>query len=86
MRILFRLQVGALLFFAGSAVLAQELPASVAQAFRQAGIPAAAIGAYAQEVVAGRTLISANAQTPLSPASTIKLVTTQAALQVLGPT
>ena len=56
------------------------------QAFRQAGIPASAIGAYAQEVVVGRTLFSSNAQTPLNPASTIKLVTTQAALQVLGPT
>ncbi|MET0961293.1 MAG: D-alanyl-D-alanine carboxypeptidase/D-alanyl-D-alanine-endopeptidase [Noviherbaspirillum sp.] len=70
----------------GSAVSGQELPASVAQAFRQAGIPASAVGAHAQEVVAGRILFSSNATTPLNPASTIKLVTTQAALQVLGPT
>ncbi|MET0963787.1 MAG: D-alanyl-D-alanine carboxypeptidase, partial [Noviherbaspirillum sp.] len=75
-----------MLFFVGSTVLAQDLPASVAQAFRQAGIPASAVGAYAQEVVAGRILVSSNATTPFNPASTIKLVTTQAALQVLGPT
>ena len=86
MRILFRLQAIVLLFFACSAVVAQELPASVIQALRQAGIPVSAVGAYAQEVIAGRTLVSSNALAPLNPASTLKLVTTQAALQLLGPT
>ena len=66
--------------------VAQELPASVAHAMRQASIPSSAVGAYAQEVVAGRTLVSSNALTPFNPASTLKLVTTQAALQLLGPT
>jgi D-alanyl-D-alanine carboxypeptidase/D-alanyl-D-alanine-endopeptidase (penicillin-binding protein 4) len=75
-----------LLFFACSAVVAQELPANVIQALRQAGIPATAVGAYVQEVIAGRTLVSSNALAPLNPASTLKLVTTQAALQLLGPT
>ena len=85
MRISSRLQAAILLFFACSAVIAQDLPASVAQAFRQAGIPSSAVGAYAQEVVVGRTLVSSNALVPLNPASTLKLITTQAALQVLGP-
>jgi D-alanyl-D-alanine carboxypeptidase/D-alanyl-D-alanine-endopeptidase (penicillin-binding protein 4) len=86
MRIPFRLQVSFLLFFASSLLFARELPGSVAQALRSAGIPANAAGAYVQEVIAGRTLVSSNALAPLNPASTIKLVTTQAALQVLGPT
>ena len=86
MRISSRLQAAIVLFIVCAGVAAQELPANVVQAFRQAGIPSGAIGAYAQEVVAGRTLVSSNALAPLNPASTMKLVTTQAALQVLGPT
>jgi D-alanyl-D-alanine carboxypeptidase/D-alanyl-D-alanine-endopeptidase (penicillin-binding protein 4) len=85
MRISSRLQAAVLLFVACGAVLAQELPPAVAQALRHAGIPSSAVGAYAQEVVAGRTLVSSNALAPLNPASTLKLVTTQAALQLLGP-
>jgi D-alanyl-D-alanine carboxypeptidase/D-alanyl-D-alanine-endopeptidase (penicillin-binding protein 4) len=85
MRISFRLQA-AFLFLACNAAVSQELPSSVAQALHQAGIPFTAVGAYAQEVIAGRTLVSVNALSPLNPASTMKLVTTQAALQVLGPT
>jgi D-alanyl-D-alanine carboxypeptidase/D-alanyl-D-alanine-endopeptidase (penicillin-binding protein 4) len=79
-------QAAILLFFACSAVLAQDLPAGVRQALRQAGIPPGAVGAYVQEVIAGRTLVSSNALAPLNPASTMKLVTTEAALQLLGPT
>jgi D-alanyl-D-alanine carboxypeptidase/D-alanyl-D-alanine-endopeptidase (penicillin-binding protein 4) len=86
MRILFRLQAAVLLFFACSAVVAQELPSNVLQALRQAGLPATAVGAYVQEVITGRTLVSSNALAPFNPASTLKLVTTQAALQLLGPT
>ena len=86
MRISSRLQATVLLFFACSAVLAQELPASVTQALRHAGIPSTAVGAYVQEVVAGRLLVSSNSAAPLNPASTLKLITTQAALQLLGPT
>jgi serine-type D-Ala-D-Ala carboxypeptidase/endopeptidase (penicillin-binding protein 4) len=88
MRIFRRLQAGALLFFLGfpgSFLLAQELPSSVAAAFRRAGIPADAIGAYAQDVNGGKVLFSMNAMLPLSPASTMKLVTTDAALELLGP-
>jgi D-alanyl-D-alanine carboxypeptidase/D-alanyl-D-alanine-endopeptidase (penicillin-binding protein 4) len=86
MRIILRLQVSIFLFAVSTFSWAQDLPASVSRALRQAGIPSSAVGAYAQEVVAGRTLVSTNALVAFSPASTIKLVTTQAALQVLGPT
>lgn len=86
MRISFRLQAAIVLVFACGGAAAQELPASVTQALRHAGIPSSAVGAYAQEVIAGRTLVSSNALAPLNPASTLKLVTTQAALQLLGPT
>ena len=86
MRIIFRLQVSILLFALGSFSWAQQLPGGVGKALQQAGIPSSAVAAYAQEVVAGRTLVSTNALAAFSPASTIKLVTTQAALQVLGPT
>ncbi|RYF02520.1 MAG: D-alanyl-D-alanine carboxypeptidase/D-alanyl-D-alanine-endopeptidase, partial [Oxalobacteraceae bacterium] len=86
MRISTRLQATIVLFFACSAALAQDLPASVTKALRKAGIPSTAVGAYAQEVTVGRTLVSSNALAPLNPASTLKLVTTQAALQLLGPT
>ena len=86
MRISIRLQAAIVLILASGVAVAQELPASVAHAMRQAGIPSSAVGAYAQEVVAGRTLVSSNALTPFNPASTLKLVTTQAALQLLGPT
>lgn len=86
MRISFRLQAAIVLMAACAGAYAQELPANVTQALRKAGIPASAVGAYAQEVVAGRTLVSSNALAPLNPASTLKLVTTQAALQLLGPT
>ena len=86
MRIILRLQVSILLFAVSAIGWAQELPGSVSRALRQVGIPASAVGAYAQEVVAGRTLVSTNPLVAFSPASTIKLVTTQAALQVLGPT
>ena len=85
MRIFRRLQAGVLLFFVSGCLLAQDLPASVVKAFRQAGIPVSAVGAYAQEAIAGRTLFVQNGMMPLNPASTMKLVTTEAALQLLGP-
>src|SRR4051812_2564631 len=94
MPILKRLQAAASLFLAAcsfacvfsSGALAQELPAPVADAFKRAGIPATAVGLYAQEVGSGKMLALFNSATPFNPASTMKLVTSNAALELLGPT
>ena len=60
------------------------IPAPVAQALAQTHIPSGAVSAVVRDVQSGETLFSLNAQTPRSPASTIKLVTTYAALDELG--
>ena len=75
----------ALCFFLISATHAAPLPAPVAKALREAGIPAASVGVFVQDVTANKPLISHDAQQPMSPASTMKLVTTYAGLDLLGP-
>jgi D-alanyl-D-alanine carboxypeptidase/D-alanyl-D-alanine-endopeptidase (penicillin-binding protein 4) len=62
-----------------------RLPQPVAQALQQAGIPEASVGIYVQEVSAQRPLVASGEERALNPASTIKLVTTFAALDQLGP-
>ncbi|RJG03856.1 D-alanyl-D-alanine carboxypeptidase/D-alanyl-D-alanine-endopeptidase [Noviherbaspirillum sedimenti] len=64
---------------------AQQLPAPVRQALEHAGIPMQAVGVQVQEAGADRVLAAANPNTPFNPASTMKLVTTGAALDLLGP-
>jgi serine-type D-Ala-D-Ala carboxypeptidase/endopeptidase (penicillin-binding protein 4) len=61
------------------------LPPEVRQALRQAQVPESALGAVVEEVGTGRRLLSWNGQTPVNPASLAKLVTTFAALDLLGP-
>ncbi len=68
---------------------AQELPVPLVDAFKRAEIPVTAAGIYVREVGNGSngpTLIASNADTSFSPASTMKLVTSDAALELLGPT
>jgi len=60
-------------------------PAPVAQALAAARIPAASVSAFVQEVGAGRSELSVNAGAAMNPASVMKLVTTYAALDLLGP-
>ena len=64
---------------------AAALPAPVVKALREAGIPEHNVGIYIQEVGANRPLLTHHASAPMSPASTMKLVTTYAALELLGP-
>lgn len=45
-----------------------------------------AAGVYVQEVSGGSALVASNEAVPLNPASTMKLVTSDAALELLGPT
>ena len=67
------------------AVRAQPLPASVDAELRRAAIPLAAAGVLVQEVGAAQPLLSVNARQALNPGSLMKLVTTLAALDLLGP-
>jgi len=62
-----------------------RLPLPVAQALAQAGIPEASVGIYVQDVTAERPLIAVGDERALNPASTVKLLTTFAALDQLGP-
>ena len=62
-----------------------QLPQPVAQALAQAGIPETSIGIYVQDVNAEQPLIAVGDERALNPASTIKLLTTFAALDQLGP-
>jgi D-alanyl-D-alanine carboxypeptidase/D-alanyl-D-alanine-endopeptidase (penicillin-binding protein 4) len=64
---------------------AQGLPRVVRQALKEAGVPPQAMGTYVQEVNSKKPLIASNAMLALNPASTMKLVTTDAALELLGP-
>ena len=68
-------------FVAGAA----GLPMPVAAALREAGIPQDAVGLYVQRVDQSRPLLAGNARQPMSPASTMKLLTTYAGLELLGP-
>lgn len=78
----------ALLLFllAANAAHAQPLPPSVEQALKRAHIPLTAVAAYVQDVDGGKPHIAHNAAQAMNPASTMKLVTTYAALELLGPT
>jgi D-alanyl-D-alanine carboxypeptidase/D-alanyl-D-alanine-endopeptidase (penicillin-binding protein 4) len=63
----------------------QPLPETVAAALRAASIPAAASAVAVLPLSPGGITIEANAEQPMNPASTMKLVTTYAALDLLGP-
>ena len=65
--------------------LAAAVPGPVAQALSAAGIPDSAIGLYVREIGADRPLVAHGVERALNPASTMKLVTTYGALELLGP-
>ncbi len=69
----------------GPALAAAQLPAPVRDALARAGVPESAVGAVVEPVAGGQRLVSHQADKPLNPASAIKLVTTYAALDLLGP-
>ncbi|RXZ36892.1 D-alanyl-D-alanine carboxypeptidase/D-alanyl-D-alanine-endopeptidase [Oxalobacteraceae bacterium CAVE-383] len=65
---------------------AQQPPPVVAEALQKAGIPKDAVGIYVQEAAPkGKMLVALNASAGLNPASVMKLITTDAALELLGP-
>lgn len=64
---------------------AAALPAEVSQAFRRAEVPLEDVSVFVQDVESPGPLLAFNADRPMNPASTMKLVTTYAALESLGP-
>jgi D-alanyl-D-alanine carboxypeptidase/D-alanyl-D-alanine-endopeptidase (penicillin-binding protein 4) len=67
------------------AVQAASLPTPVAQALKTAGIPQSAVAVVVQAVDARRPRLALHAAVAMNPASTMKLLTTFAALDMLGP-
>jgi serine-type D-Ala-D-Ala carboxypeptidase/endopeptidase (penicillin-binding protein 4) len=64
---------------------AADLPKASAEALRKASIPQSSVGVWVQEVGAASPVVALNGRAALNPASTMKLVTTFAALELLGP-
>jgi serine-type D-Ala-D-Ala carboxypeptidase/endopeptidase (penicillin-binding protein 4) len=62
-----------------------DLPASVANALKNAGIPQNSVAVYVIPVDSGSPSMSHNAEKSMNPASVMKLVTTHAALDLLQP-
>jgi len=79
--------VGALLWMGVSGLShAQALPPTVAQALKAAGIPLSAVSVRVEALDHARSKpLSLNAGLAMNPASTMKLLTTAAALELLGP-
>jgi len=61
------------------------LPRPIARAFLDQRIPLAGVSVYVQELGAPRPLVSHQPSKPMNPASTMKLLTTFAGLELLGP-
>ncbi len=81
-----------LLLAAGSGVAAapgpaapQPLPAAVEAALARAQVPRSALSAVVLPVEGGRARLAWQGDVPRNPASVMKLVTTYAALELLGP-
>lgn len=75
-----------MIFALAGAAVAQQLPLPVADALQRAEIPQSAVGAWVQQAGGETVLVAANETVPFNPASTMKLVTSNAGLEILGPT
>ena len=86
---LFSVILGALVltvsFNAGSAGL-NDLPRTVQSIFKNYKLPEDSLSLYVKEIDAQQPLLVLNGDTPRNPASSIKLITTYSALELLGPT
>ncbi len=60
-------------------------PAVVANALARSGIPESAVGLLVQDLDGSEPVVALNADSVMNPASTMKLLTTFAALELLGP-
>jgi len=84
-RIVSLLLAGPLLLGLVVPVRAAELPAAFTLALQQAGIPLDHVAVRVQSLDAAEPMLSHNAEAALNPASVMKLVTSFAALNQLGP-
>lgn len=75
----------ALTTLAALSVWPADIPDAVRQALKQASIPETAIGIYVKEVSGKQPVLAVNSDTAMNPASVMKLVTTYAGLELLGP-
>jgi len=66
-------------------VIAASLPQTVRDELMRANIPLSSVGIVVQDQDAGTPLLSRNADLAMNPASTMKLLTTLASLEMLGP-
>ncbi|MGH8644097.1 MAG: D-alanyl-D-alanine carboxypeptidase/D-alanyl-D-alanine endopeptidase [Gammaproteobacteria bacterium] len=74
------------MFFSWHALAADgALPQPLTESLHRAGIPSSAISVFVQDVNSAKASIQFHAEQPRSPASVIKLLTTYAALEILGP-
>ncbi|HTD90882.1 MAG TPA: D-alanyl-D-alanine carboxypeptidase/D-alanyl-D-alanine-endopeptidase, partial [Burkholderiales bacterium] len=62
-----------------------QLPPPVAQALARAAISETGVGIYVHEIGAAEPVVTHRAEQSLNPASVMKLVTTYAGLELLGP-
>jgi D-alanyl-D-alanine carboxypeptidase/D-alanyl-D-alanine-endopeptidase (penicillin-binding protein 4) len=74
-----------LLVLTSAAAGAASLPKPVLQALQAAGVPPARVAVVIQEAGASRPTLAVNPNASLNPASVMKLITTYAALELLGP-
>jgi len=73
------------LLLAPAVAYSAPLPPAVGNALREAGIAPQDVAIVVRGVDAGAPLLSHNARQAMNPASTMKLVTTYAGLELLGP-
>lgn len=73
-----------LLFLTFSAA-AERLPVPLSKSLKEAGLNESHVGIFVQEVNAKTPVLAYGADRPFNPASTMKLLTTYAGLELLGP-
>ncbi|HNP63858.1 MAG TPA: D-alanyl-D-alanine carboxypeptidase/D-alanyl-D-alanine-endopeptidase [Woeseiaceae bacterium] len=75
-----------LVLLAGTALAESTLPVSVQSALNARNVPHDSLSVSVVDVNTGKSLLQWQSEQPRNPASTIKLVTTLVALDLLGPT
>jgi D-alanyl-D-alanine carboxypeptidase/D-alanyl-D-alanine-endopeptidase (penicillin-binding protein 4) len=74
-----------MLLAAALPALARDLPAPVETALAKAGVPTSAVAVVVEPVDGGAPIVSHRASAAMNPASVMKVVTSHAAFDLLGP-